>query len=112
MTIKIYCPDRLAEVVSFALDNHCLDKLTSQLEYLSTYAAHDGPENVCHLHADYAENSFEFLIERPDGTRWFNGGLIYSGPGQPLDGSGPAFTVSLDMLNGRTDVKHNWSVHT
>ena len=42
---------------------------------------------------------------------WFNGGLIYSGPGHPLDGSGPAFTVSLDeeVAAGK---RHTWSVHT
>ena len=39
------------------------------------------------------------------------GGLIYSGPGAPSDGSAPSFSVSLnpDAAAGR---KHMWSIHT
>jgi hypothetical protein len=39
------------------------------------------------------------------------GGLIYSGPGAPSDGSAPSFSVSLnpDPATGR---KHIWSIHT
>jgi hypothetical protein len=39
------------------------------------------------------------------------GGLIYSGPGAPSDGSAPSFSVSLnpDAATGR---KHMWSIHT
>ena len=47
-------------------------------------------------------------MKHPDGSRWFNGGLIYSGPGQPLDGSAPALTVGI----GIDSSVHNWSVHT
>jgi hypothetical protein len=39
------------------------------------------------------------------------GGLIYSGPGVPSDGSAPSFSVSLnpDAASGR---EHTWSIHT
>jgi len=39
------------------------------------------------------------------------GGLIYSGPCAPSDGSAPSFSVSLnpDAATGR---KHMWSIHT
>jgi len=42
---------------------------------------------------------------------WFNGGLIYSGPGRPSDGSAPSFTVSLDPVCA-SGAEHRWSVHT
>lgn len=79
-------------------------RLTERLEYLATYA---GGEGTCELHNDVAPQSFEFLMRRADGTPWFNGGLIYSGPGMPADGTGPALTVSLTVESG-----HSWSVHT
>ncbi len=42
---------------------------------------------------------------------WFNGGLLYSGPGVRLHGGAPSFSVSLnqDAKDGKT---HMWSVHT
>jgi hypothetical protein len=45
----------------------------------------------------------------PDRTYqfWFDGGLIYHGPGQPGDGSAPAFSVEV----GGPDGPH-WSIHT
>jgi hypothetical protein len=105
MSMKIHSPEHFAEVTQFALDNGCLLKLAERLDYLTTYG---GGGNICHLHKDFAPNSFEFLMCRPDGSSWFNGGLIYSGPGQPADGSFPSLTVSLDNDSS----KHAWGVHT
>lgn len=102
--IEFKDPEHLLNVFEFAAENNCAAKLNAQLRYLAEYG--DG-NNICHLYRDHAPLSFEFLMLRPDGTRWFNGGLIYSGPGQPLNGSGPAFTVSLTNEPG-----HSWSVHT
>ncbi len=95
----------LPDILEFAINNGCVDKLIDKLGYLSNYAEGD---NTCHLSDDFAENSFRFTIQRPDGTDWFHGGLMYSGPGQPLDGSGPAFTVGI----GIDSSQHGWSVHT
>jgi hypothetical protein len=39
------------------------------------------------------------------------GGLIYSGPGAPSDGSAPSFSVSLNP-DAATGQKHTWSIHT
>lgn len=103
--ISIVCPDHFAKVMKFAIENGCADKLTERLAYLAGYQ--EGL-NTCELHSDWAPNSFEFLMKRPDGTRWFNGGLIYSGPGQPLNGSAPALTVGI----GIDSSVHGWSVHT
>ena len=103
--ITIQSQQHFAEVMQFAINNGCADKLLDKLSYLAQYAEGD---NVCHLHTDFAANSFEFLMVKPDGTRWFNGGLIYSGPDQPLDGSFPALTVGI----GIDSSKHGWSVHT
>lgn len=94
-----------AQVMQFAIANKAAAKLVDKLDYLAHYAEGD---NKCLLFPDWAPNSFAFVMQRPDGTRWFNGGLIYSGPTQPLNGSGPAFTVGI----GVDPSVHSWSVHT
>lgn len=98
-------PEHLLGVLKFAADNNCAKALVDQLEYLSHYG---DMNNICEIHPDFAPNSFAFAMLRPDRTFWFSGGLIYSGPGQALDGSPPALTVSLSP----TGNEHNWSVHT
>jgi len=103
--IEFKAPDHLAQVLKFAVENDCAVKLLERLDYLANYA--DG-KGTCEIHNDWAPHSFAFLMLREDGSRWFNGGLIYSGPGQPLDGSGPAFTVGIGVDSSR----HGWSVHT
>lgn len=102
--IDFKAPDHFVKVLRFAVSVGAADKLVERLDYLANYG--DGT-NTCELHNDWAPHSFEFVMKRADGTRWFNGGLIYSGPGQPLDGSAPALTVSLSKGDG-----HGWSVHT
>ncbi len=106
MTLKINCPDKLAEAVQFAINNGCIGELTDKLLYLSIY--NPDHKTTCELYPDHAPLSFEFLMKHEDGTRYFNGGLIYSGPGQPLDGTGPALTVGI----GIDSSKHGWSIHT
>ena len=103
--IEFKAPDHLAQVLKFAVENDYAVKLLERLDYLANYA--DG-KGTCEIHNDWAPHSFAFLMLREDGSRWFNGGLIYSGPGQPLDGSGPAFTVGIGVDSSR----HGWSVHT
>jgi hypothetical protein len=103
--IDFKTPDHFLAVLQWAVANNCAKQLTERLDYLANYG--DG-NNVVELYADFAPQSFEFLMKKPDGSRWFNGGLIYSGPGQPLDGSSPALTVSLE----KTGHEHKWSVHT
>lgn len=98
-------PEHFLTVLKWAVLNNCADKLVERLSYLANYS---DIGNQVDIYRDHAPHSFAFLVHRPDGTRWFNGGLIYSGPGQPLDGSGPAFTVSL----APTGHEHDWSVHT
>lgn len=105
MSIEIHDPEHFVKVLQFALANKATVKLIERLDYLAHYG--DGA-NVCHLHRDWAPNSFGFAMMRPDGSVWFNGGLIYSGPGQPLDGSAPALTVGI----GIDSSVHGWSVHT
>lgn len=92
--------------------------LFRKLVYLATYAnrrgcSHDRKKPLggtrCVLYRDWAPLSFSFRIERRDlngeWVHWFNGGLIYSGPDVPLDGSMPSLTVSLTPYTG-------WGVHT
>lgn len=104
MTLKIEDPEHMAKVIEFAVANKCAHKLLERLDYLSNYS---DEATTCHLYSDHAPNSFAFAMKRHDSQFWFNGGLIYSGPGQPLDGSGPAFTVSIG-----TEPGHSWSMHT
>jgi hypothetical protein len=104
MTLKIEDPEHFARVVEFAITNKCYGKLMERLDYLSNYS---DLRTVCHLHADFAPNSFAFAMMVNEAL-WFNGGLIYSGPGQPLNGSGPALTVGI----GVDPSVHGWSVHT
>lgn len=103
--INVHCPEHLEQVRAFAHEHGAEAELEERLDYLASYG---GGANICELHKDFAPYSFEFLMKHPDGSRWFNGGLIYSGPGQPLDGSFPALTVSI----GHSEHLHDWSVHT
>lgn len=103
--IEFKDPEHLLEVLKFAAEHDCSDKLAARLDYLATYGT---GTNTCELYRDWAPHSFAILMKRPDGSTWFNGGLIYSGPGQPLDGSAPALTVGIDIDSS----VHGWSVHT
>ena len=96
--------NRFLEVLTWAVANNCAEKLVERLNYLAAYGNGD---NRCEIHNDWAPQSFAFMMCHPNGRHWFNGGLIYSGPGQRLDGSAPALTVSLNSEPG-----HSWSVHT
>lgn len=105
MPLKIEDSEHFARVMEFAITNKCADKLLERLDYLASYSG--DPATTCHLYHDHAPHSFAFGMKR-HGQHWFAGGLIYSGPGQALDGSGPAFTVGI----GIDSSVHGWSVHT
>jgi Domain of unknown function (DUF4120) len=98
-------PEHLASTLRFAIEAGAHAKLIDKFEYLTKYGEGD---NMCEIYNDFAPHSFTFVMKRPDGTRWFNGGLIYSGPGQPLNGSAPALTVGI----GIDSSQHGWSIHT
>ncbi|MFX1689735.1 hypothetical protein PWR05_35285 [Paraburkholderia sp. A2RI-6] len=104
MTLNIMDTEAFGRAMEFALRVGATDRLSERLSFLAGYA---GGEGVCELYANRAPHSFEFLMHRADGSRWFNGGLIYSGPGVPADGTGPAFSVSLSVESG-----HSWGVHS
>ncbi len=107
--LEIECKEYFAEVMKTAETMKLVDQLKSKLDYLGTYACHTTPEDTrCRLFKDFASLSFQFVMEkRKDGvySRWFNGGLVYQGPGQPADGSAPSLTVSIAEGTG-------WFVHT
>ena len=92
-------------------------ELQKQLDYLDSYA--QGRAN-CYLYRDsWSPNSFYLrMMDANDETnQWWNGGLIYSGPGLAdgaaarSDGGAPSFTVSLDP-DASSGKRHMWSVHT
>lgn len=104
MALKIDCPEHFAEVAAFAKANGAEEQFTDRLERLQSY----GEGTTCHLYQDFAPLSFIFMVEDADKRRVLTGGLIYRGPTQPLDGSSPAFTVSI----GPPTQTHSWSIHT
>ena len=109
--LVVFCPEHMEAVRVFARSVGAEEKLEARLRYLGSYGG-DGDIVRASIYQDWAPWSFTFVMEKrqDDGwARWFAGGLVYSGPGQPLDGSAPAFTVSLDPDCGR---EHDWSVHT
>lgn len=113
--LHIHCKEHLAKVRKFAKKVEAADKLQKQLDYLANYACQKDPrKTICDLIQDFAPYSFRFTMRRMRADEggyddWFEGGLLYSGPRQLLDGSFPALSVSLDPDDGKT---HNWSVHT
>ena len=88
-------------------------ELQRHLDFLASFGG-DAAKVRCRLDSDFAPHSFFWRMEysSPDGWKTgLVGGLIYSGPGAPSDGSAPSFSVSLnpDAAAGR---KHMWSIHT
>lgn len=117
--IEVKCPERFRDVVAFAVQVGALDQFLGRINYLASYALSSGTiaDVKCELFPDFAPHSFAFVVHstvKPihlggEWMRWFNGGLIYSGPGLPSDGSEPSLTVNLDPRDGKV---HQWSVHT
>lgn len=106
MTIQIECLEHFNKVSEFAAVAGCTSKLIDRLNRLEAMCSE---KEIVILHSDFAPNSFIFQIKQPGSDhRGLVGGLIYSGPGLPLDGSAPTFTVSIE----KTGHEHNWSIHT
>jgi hypothetical protein len=101
------------KVCEFACSVGAEAELRKQLDFLAGFGG-DAAKVRCHLCRDFAPHSFFWRIEHSSLDGWkpgLVGGLIYSGPGVPNDGSAPSFSVSLnpDAAVGR---KHMWSIHT
>lgn len=113
---------RFNEIMQFAAKHDLLGQLIDTLHHLSNYANAEGcmydkekgKNTCCTLYPDWAPLSMRIRMEYTedwDGTAgiWkclYTGGLVYQGPDQPADGSGPSFTVSLNSE------KVGWYVHT
>lgn len=111
--IKVINQEHFDKVMAFAKDVGAEEEFQKQLDYLGSFACPDNDSEYtqCTLGNDWAENSFSFSMhKRVNGEYkyWFSGGLIYCGPGLPLDGSAPQLTVSLSP----SKKIHSWSVHT
>lgn len=96
------------EVRKFAEEQGILDDLEKQIKYL-----HHSPDiQRLTIGKDFAPHSFTFSLEVKVGQGkggyrlLFNGGIIYSGPGVPSDGSFPSLSVNIGKP------KHGWSIHT
>lgn len=109
--LKILCQDRLDAAKAFAERVGAGDRLQRMLDYLANFGG--TPEMYeARLYGDHAAFSFGFslhpLRDGKPGDAMIAGGVIYSGPGQALDGSAPALTVSLTQSRHQ----HDWSCHT
>src|ERR1700724_3595303 len=88
--------EHLDKVREFARSVGAEDELQKQLDFLAGFGA-DPPGGV--FPRDFTPHSFFWRMEHssPDGWKpGLVGGLIYSGPGAPSDGSAPSFSVSLN----------------
>jgi hypothetical protein len=127
---------KLRQMILFACNNGCERDLGHALiRLLLTCTSHmvdppspaqspnDGPpqceasagDTLAVIGADFAAHSLRFAImesghaeTRGSSRCVYNGGFIYEGPDQPLDGSFPALTVSLSSHPNT----HSWSIHT
>ena len=116
----VECEKYLEEVRAAADKIGKRESLEKELKYLSEYACHvddsygndciDLDRTHCLLYTDFAPLSFGFVMQlrQEDGSykNWFNGGLIWFGPGDTGVGL-PQLSVRL----GDTS-KAGWSVHT
>lgn len=112
---EVLCPEHLAAVEAFAKSVGAEEQLVKQIDYLRNYG---GGNWKIRLGRDWAQHSFtvtwlRWSRAKEEFVLAYNGGLLYGGPGQPRDGSAPAFSVSLDSLNPCSDRPlHDWSIHT
>jgi len=73
-------------------------ELQKRLDFLAGFGG-DPAKVRCRPYGDFAPHSFFWRIEYSSLEGWkpgLVGGLIYSGPGAPSDGSAPSFSVSLN----------------
>jgi hypothetical protein len=109
------CSEYFDEVKQQADEMGALAELVYGLKQLTMGNYRGNVISRVRLFSDFAPLSFtwtkEFLGDDGKWHYYMNGGLIYSGPGNPSTGGAPSFTVSLDP-DAATGVKHMWSVHT
>jgi len=117
--------EQLDAAMSYAVLRGIQDRLQRRLDYLDQYANGPqgpyGPERSprptkCVLWPDFAPYSFSFVMLKPVDSPglddypgylpWFNGGLIYFGPGDPGSGA-PQFSTRMP-----SDVEEDWEIHT
>jgi hypothetical protein len=121
---------KLRKIIEFACNNECERDLGHALIRLLLTCTNGMVNNregaapfeesagdtLAVISDDFAAHSLRFFVmddatartvSRDSKCRW-NGGFIYEGPGQPLDGSFPALTVSLSSNPN----KHSWGIHT
>jgi hypothetical protein len=88
-------------------------ELQKQLDFLASFGG-DAARVRCYLYRDFAPHSFCWRTEHSSLDGWkpgLVGGLIYSGPCAPSDGSSSSLSVSLNP-DAATGQKHMWSIHT
>ena len=97
----------LEEVKELAVKINKLDELEERLDYLRDYSPE---ETRCLLYKDFAPMSFYFQMQTMNKEdvwqNWFNGGLIFYGPGDTGVGA-PQFSVRIGE-----DLSCGWSIHT
>lgn len=116
--IKIQNPHHFADVVRFAAQVGALDSLINAINGIDQWFDLDlnSPDVTATIIPDSpyeGEKSFRFFLKDEKKPQFvlMHGGIIYSGPGHPSDGSAPSLTVSLDP-DASAGTTHKWSVHT
>lgn len=97
--------DRYCKAWGHALEMGLVSQFVRKLAYLDQYRDEEVLGAAVELGLDFAPHSFSILWKDERGRPYMNGGLIYQGPGSPVDGSFPSLTVSLDNSVG-------WFIHT
>ena len=88
MALKIENAEHFDAVKAFAEANGCAAALQETIDYLEGYGNRDSREKgepdavVCHLHKDFAPQSFAFVWMK-NGKFWMNGGAIFYGASDP-----------------------------
>lgn len=102
--IQWQVPDEyLTRILEFAERRKITDKLLKWLTYLNDYAG--DRSQGCQVYRDVFP-SFGFTMLDKAGARWFNGGMIYYGPGDSGVGA-PQYSVRIG-----TDLEEDWSINT
>jgi hypothetical protein len=109
-------PQHFAQTVQFAANVGALDSLVNAIKDLDRWFDESDIEAVVYpdTMSDPEDPNFRFSLycnQAKGRVILLHGGIIYSGPGRPSDGSAPSFTVSLDPA-AMAGSKHQWSVHT
>lgn len=102
--LNVCCPEQLAAAREFAKEVKAEESFEEQLKTLQAIGTNMKGDEVI-LTSDLAPYGFNWAIMR-DGTCVYNGGLLFSAPGD-WGGGAPNFSVNVDAVE-----KPEWRIHS